>query len=86
MQSERGEDIQFGTVSEILTVSSSVQIESATHGEAASSKVGVSLDEILVTTSNRLKLKRLIANQERLQTKLLLTTSFNYWQKKKAFK
>ena len=46
MQSESREDIQFGTVSEILTVSSSVQVESATHDEAASLKVGVSLDEV----------------------------------------
>ena len=45
MQSERSEDIQFGTVSEILTVSSTVQFESATRGEAPSLKVGVSLDE-----------------------------------------
>ena len=69
MQSERSEDIQFGTVSEILTVSSSVQFESATHGEAASLKVGVSLDEVPCNDFKPVKDKkancksRTIANQ-----------------------
>lgn len=69
MQSERREDIQFGTVSEILTVSSSVQVESATHGETASLKVGVSLDEVPSNDFKPVKVKkasrksRTIANQ-----------------------
>ena len=45
MQSERCEDIQFGTVSDILTVSSSWQSEyEAEHIEAK--KVGVSVKEV----------------------------------------
>ena len=69
VQSESREDIQFGTVSEILTVSSSVQVESATHGETASLKVGVSLDEVPCNDFKPVKVKkansksRMIANQ-----------------------
>ena len=78
MQSERREDIQFGTVSEILTVSSSVQVESVTHGEAASLKVGVSIDEVPCNDFKPVRIKkakayrksRTIANQTRLKSKV----------------
>ena len=47
VQAERREDIQFGTVSDILTVSSSVQYECEQHVEESSEKVGVSIAEVL---------------------------------------
>ena len=46
VQSEQREDIQFGTVGEILTVSSSVQSDSPPHGEVTSVKVGASNEEV----------------------------------------
>ena len=76
MQSERREDIQFGTVSEILTVSSSVQVESVTHGEAASLKVGVSLDEVPCNDFKPVRVKKAYRNSRTIANQIVTLNKF----------
>ena len=58
MQSERWEDIQFGTVSDVLTVSSSVQSECAPHVEVTSEKVGEFTEKVPCNDFKPNKLKK----------------------------
>ena len=56
--SKRREDIEFGTVSEVLTVSSSVPCESELDDEAAYAKLGVALKEVPSNNFKPMKVKK----------------------------
>ena len=85
MQSERREDIQFGTVSEILTVSGSVQFESATHGEAASLKRGVSLDEDPCNDFKLVKVKKANSKSRTISNQIVTHNKFQLLAEEEGF-
>ena len=85
MQSEKREDIQFGTVNEILTVSSSLQSEIARHCEAASIKVGVSFEEISCDDFKLVKVKKAIRKSKRVASQVFTTNKFQLLAQEEDF-
>ena len=74
--SEGREDIEFGTVSEILKVSSSIQAESATHAEAASVKIEASIDQTSCTNFELIKSKKIKRTSKRIEKPIVSYNKF----------
>ena len=77
LQAGRREDIQFGTVSDILTVSSSVQYECEQYVEELSENVGVSIEEVLSNDFKPLKLKKGKKPSKRVEKQIVSPNRFD---------
>ena len=75
--SDGREDIEFGTVSEILKVSSSIQSESATYAEAASVKIESSIDKTSCTNFELIRSKKIKRTSKRIEKPIV---SFNKFE------
>ena len=74
--SEEREDIEFGTVSEILKVSSSIQSESATYAEAVSLKIESSIDKTSCTNFEMIKSKKIKRTSKRIEKPIVTSNKF----------
>ena len=74
--SEGREDIEFGTVSEILKVSSSIQSESATYAEAASEKFEASFDETSCNNFKLIQSKKIKRTSKRIEKPIVSSNKF----------
>ena len=74
--SEGREDIEFGTVSEILKVSSSLQSESASYAEAASVKIEASIDKTSCTNFELIKSKKIKRTSKRIEKPIISSNKF----------
>ena len=76
-QFERKEDFQFGTVSDILTVSSSMLCENAPHVEVTSENEGVTMEKVPCNTFKPSKIKKIRRTSKRKEKQIISPNKFD---------